>query len=152
KNIDKIAGFLNECRLVGYEGENNKADNSSYIIGAEGISIISSYLADKPKNQSSHQIQVIKNTNLITSYGSKKHINIFLEQNQIHNGLKDQLTEDLKEAKDSDFNKTYIVEAFGTTGGNHFVALTIRKNKNEKSPLIDLFDPSNSIFRNGLEA
>lgn len=44
-----------------------------------------------------------------------------------------------------------MVETFGTTGGNHFVALTVRKRAGEVAPIFELFDSSPGLVRGGLE-
>lgn len=111
------------------------------------------YQRNKEKNSHAIPVQIIKNNNFYSKETkSKKHINIFLENNQIHDGLKEQLDADLKEARNSKFEKSYIMESFGTTGGNHILSVTIRKNENEIDPLIHIFDSSLAITRNGLEA
>lgn len=152
-NQQAIAKFLNECGLMGYVSESSPLSHGSYAIGAEGIAIILAYL--KEKNPQIHEIEAVKNTNLKTKLGSPKYADIFLEQNQVHDALKASLIKDLKKPESGEekpFNKTYIVQVHGATGGSHFVALTIRKEVGENNPLVHLFDPSPPLLRNGLEA
>ncbi len=151
-NAQIVAEFLNDCGLIGFRGERGAVNSASFIIGAEGISLVLAYLRSKEKYESSHLVQAIKNINLITKSGSKKHASIFLEQQQIHDGLNIQLTKDLQAIGDNEFHKTYLVESFGTTGGNHFCCLTIHKNIGEKDPVVHLFDSSPALLRNGIEA
>ncbi len=164
-NQQRIAEFLNDCGLMGYVGEKNAVKGGkkielgagNFVIGAEGIGVILAYL--KEKHPTAHEVVSVKNADLITDEGSRKHSNIFLEQSATHDravisSLKAQLAADLLEAKEKSqaLNKTYVVETFGTTGGNHIVSLTVRKKVGENNPLVHLFDPSPSLLRNGLEA
>lgn len=151
-NSKIVAEFLNECKLIGYKGERGEVNSGSFVIGAEGVALVSAYLSAKDKNTGSHPVETVKNVNLITSDGSRKHSNIFLEQRQIHDGFRSKLTADLRRVGDAEFNKTYLIETFGTTGGNHFVCVTIHKREGEKDPVIYLFDPSPALVRNGIEA
>ena len=151
-NSEIVAEFLNECKLIGYKGERGEVNSGSFVIGAEGVALVSAYLSAKDKNTGSHPVEAVKNVNLITSDGSRKHSNIFLEQQQVHDGFRSKLTADLRRVGDAEFNKTYLIETFGTTGGNHFVCVTIHKREEEKDPVIYLFDPSPALTRNGIEA
>jgi hypothetical protein len=156
QNQQKITKFLNDCGIMGYKNESGDLAHDNYVIGAEGLDILLSYLANKEGETSrKHDISTVKNIDLLTSdEKSSKHQKIFLQNQQIHSGLALKLQEDLEKCikAGEDFEKTYVVEVFGTTGGNHIVAMTIRKNFDEESPLIHLFDPSPSIIRNGIEA
>lgn len=151
-NGEIVAEFLNECKLIGYAGERGEVNSGSFLIGAEGVALVSAYLSAKDKNSGAHPVEAVKNINLITRDGSKKHSNIFLEQQQVHNGFRNKLTADLRGVGDAEFNKTYLIETFGTTGGNHFVCVTIHKKEGEKDPVVYLFDPSPTLVRNGIEA
>ncbi len=155
-NLIEIGEFLNRCELIGYEGEivdeEKKLANSDYVIGAEGVMLISAYLKNKPKNLDSHKVEVVRNTDFVSPSGSMKHADIFLENGQVQRNLCETLTRDLLEAGENEFNKTYLFEAFGTTGGNHFAVLTIHKKSGEKAPVVSLFDASPALIRNGLEA
>ncbi len=146
----EISKFLKDCGLMGF-GEQKAGEE--FIIGSEGVALISAYMASKEKNVAAHPVQVIKNINLETRDGlSQKHTNIFLEQGGVHDGLREQLVADLQSAGDADFSKSYVVEIFGTTGGSHFSAVTIHKKAGEKDPVVHLFDGSPPLVRNGLEA
>lgn len=152
-NLNEISHFLNDCNLIGVKGEKGELSDSNFVIGAEGLEVVLAYQKNKEKNVQTIPVQIIKNKNFYSKETkSKKHINIFLENNQIHDGLKEQLDEDLRIAGNNKFEKTYILESFGTTGGNHILSVTIRKNENEIDPLIHIFDSSLAITRNGLEA
>ena len=151
-NSEIVAEFLNECRLIGYKGERGEVNSGSFVIGAEGVALVSAYLSAKDKNAGAHPVEAVKNVNLITSDGSRKHSSIFLEQQQVHDGFRSKLTADLRRVGDAEFNKTYLIETFGTTGGNHFVCVTIHKRGGEKDPVVYLFDPSPALVRNGIEA
>lgn len=150
-NSEIVAEFLNKCKLIGYKEESGP-DGNSFIIGAEGVALVSAYLSVKDKNTGAHPVETVKNINLITSDGSRKHSNIFLEQQQVHDGFRNKLTADLRTVGDAEFHKTYLIEAFGTTGGNHFVCVSIHKREEEKDPVVYLFDPSPALVRNGIEA
>jgi hypothetical protein len=108
-------------------------------------------MQNKIKNKNCN-VEVVKNTNLITKDGLKKHVDIFLEQRQIHDNFQKILYGDLTGTSERPFRKTYLVETFGTTGGNHFVSVTVYQEKEGESPFIHLFDPSPSLVRNGAEA
>jgi len=149
ENQAAIQAFLNDCALIGYVDEKSEPEKS-YTIGADGVSIIATYLASKEINVGAHQVQVIKNQPLQTPKGTRKQGKIFLERDQVHEALYRQLRQDL--ATEGELNKTYLVETFGTVGGNHVVALTVRKKAGELEPVFDLFDPSPALVRNGLEA
>lgn len=153
ENSELIIKFLNESNLLGYKGEEGEMGSKNFVLGAEGIEIISTYLRIKEKNQGKlkHEIQTIKNTTLITDNGLRKHSNIFLEKKQVHLNLQQQLQNDLKKVGDGEFSKSYLVEVFGTTGGNHFVTVTVHKNKGE-NPVVHLLDPSPDLLRNGAES
>lgn len=148
ENLLQIKAFLNDCELIGCFLE--KDDPDSFTIGADGIAIIATYLAHKPINAGAHEVETIKNTNLETANGARRHGKIFLENEQVHEVFCRHLQEDLR--VESELNKTYIIEVFGTTGGNHVVALTVRKRAGEIAPLFALFDSSPALTRNGLEA
>ncbi len=155
ENLEQIAAFVNDCGLIGYVDEklypSEDISGDAYIIGAEGAAIISAFIANKEKNAGGHPVQVVKNTDLITAAGSKRHGKIFVEQQQIHSALYDALKCDLEKSAE-DFNKTYLIEVFGTTGGNHITVLTVRRKQGEVAPLFDLFDSSPALVRNGMEA
>lgn len=142
----EISNFLKNCGLMGHRSQK---DGEEFIIGAEGVALILAYMASKEKNARAHPVQVVKNINLETRDGSsQKHVNIFLEQGGVHDGFREALTADLRE----DFSKSYVVETFGTTGGSHFVAVTIHKEAGDREPVVHLFDGSPPLVRNGLEA
>ncbi|MBM3894775.1 hypothetical protein FJ366_04240 [Candidatus Dependentiae bacterium] len=151
----KMAEFLNDCGLMGYGHERGELRHDNYVIGSEGMELILAYLKDKKSpNQRLHEIVSVKNEDLVAPDGSMKHSNIFLQNNQIHSSLKRHIIEDIDKAKQQgvDLEKTYQIEAFGTTGGNHGMCLTIRKKVDEEAPLVHFFDPSSALIRNGLEA
>ena len=159
KNMENIAAFLTECGLMGYEpevvGENpGRLITTAYIIGAEATMLISAYLKHKEKNKGTpaHDVEVVKNTTFVSPSGSMKHADLSLEYGQVHGNLCETLKKDLAAAGDKEFNKTYVFEAFGTTGGNHFATLTIRKNPGETSPVVHLSDASPTMVKNGIEA
>ena len=160
----KIAEFLNDCGLMGYGNEKNALDDEgkiiplkhgNFVIGSEGMEIILAYLKDKKgPHQRLHEIVSVKNEDLVAPDGSMKHSNIFLQNSQIHSSLKRHIIEDIDKALQEGIalEKTYQIEAFGTTGGNHGMCLTIRKEVDEEAPLVHFFDPSSALIRNGLEA
>jgi len=160
----KIAEFLNDCGLMGYGNEKNALDDEgkiiplkhgNFVIGSEGMELILAYLKDKKgPNQRLHEIVSVKNEDLVAPDGSMKHSNIFLQNNQIHSSLKRHIIEDIDKSQQEGIalEKTYQIEAFGTTGGNHGMCLTIRKEVGEEAPLVHFFDPSSALIRNGLEA
>lgn len=153
-NQQKIAELLNDCGLMGYGNERSRLQHDNFVIGAEGMELILAYLKDKKgPNQRLHDVITVKNENLITTDGSQKHSNIFL-QDPDHKALTQRLREDIAAAREKGeaLEKTYLIEVFGTTGGNHGAMLTIRKEPGENAPLVHLFDPSPSLVRNGLEA
>ncbi len=121
------------------------------LIGSEAIEIMCAYLIAKEKNegQFKHEIQVVKNTTYQSDSGSKKHSDIFLEGNCIHSNFYNILSKDLQENQ-GDFHKTYLVELFGVTGGDHVTTITVHKKAGDKAPIFDLFDSSPTITRNGL--
>ncbi len=146
----EISNFLKDCGLMGHHSQK---DGEEFIIGAEGVAMIASYMASKEKNSAAHLVQVVKNINLETQNGSsQKHANIFLEQGGVHDGFREALVADLSGAREADFSKSYVVETFGTTGGSHFVAVTIHKKAGDREPVVHLFDGSPPLVRNGLEA
>ena len=146
----EISKFLKDCGLMGHHSQK---DGEEFIIGAEGVALIAAYMAGKEKNSAAHPVQVVKNINLETRDGySQKHVNIFLEQGGVHDGFREALVADLSGARDADFSKSYVVETFGTTGGSHFVAVTIHKKAGDTEPVVHLFDGSPPLVRNGLEA
>ncbi len=153
ENLQVIAEFLRDCRLIGAAQEGGQVENWNYVIGADGVEILNQYMATKPNNKNGllHNVVVVKNENLRTSGGSVKAADILIEQNGVHDGFAKKLTKDLADNKDDDFNRTYLIETFGTTGGNHFVCVTIRKNPDENSPIIDFFDTSPALLRGDLE-
>ncbi|MBM5782055.1 MAG: hypothetical protein FJ368_01385, partial [Pelagibacterales bacterium] len=153
-NITEIASFLKDCRLIG--AENNKEEvihAGNYVIGAEGVALINEYMATKPNNVGSHEVKIIKNQDLYGEENSQQTPNVLKQQKAIHSSFAKTLTDDLIEAQQTgqEFNKTYVIEAFGTTGGNHFFTVTVRKNPDETSPLIDFFDPSTGLLRGNIE-
>ncbi|MDX2083545.1 MAG: hypothetical protein SFV53_06130 [Rickettsiales bacterium] len=152
ENLQQVADFLNKCRLIGIEDEKAQVRMNSFVIGAEGLAIISTYLQNKEKyaNSSKNLVQVIKNEDLKTDDGSRKITKITFEKKHVHSALYNQLLSDLRNV--DELEKTYVVETFGTTGGNHIVALTIKKESGNNRPFIHLFDPSPALARNGLEA
>ena len=109
-NSEIVAEFLNECRLIGYKGERGEVNSGSFVIGAEGVALVSAYLSAKDKNAGAHPVEAVKNVNLITSDGSRKHSSIFLEQQQVHDGFRSKLTADLRRVGDAEFNKTYLAQ------------------------------------------
>ncbi|MBP7710048.1 MAG: hypothetical protein KA100_03145 [Rickettsiales bacterium] len=146
----EISKSLKDCGLMGHRSQK---DGEEFIIGAEGTALVAAYMAGKENNAAAHPVQVVKNINLETRDGSsQKHANIFLEQGGVHDGLREALVADLRGAGDADFSKSYVVETFGTTGGSHFVAVTIHKKAGEVDPVVHLFDGSPPLARNGLEA
>ncbi len=150
----KMAEFLNDCGLMGYGHERSTFQHDNFVIGAEGMELIVAYLKDKKApNQRLHEIVTVKNENLLADDGSRKHSNIFL-QDPDHKALTRRLREDIAAAGGvaGAFEKTYVIEVFGTTGGNHGAMLTVRKAAGEEAPLVHFFDPSPSLIRNGLEA
>lgn len=85
-NMRDIAIFLNACGLIGYDSETIEEDpvkltNSSYLIGAQGVELISSYLKNKDTGAIDHDVEVVKNTTFIAPSGSMKHADIFIESN-----------------------------------------------------------------------
>jgi len=152
-NMQKVTRFLNECELVGYPGEVNDLNKNTYVLGMDGVSLISSYMDSKGRRDvASHPVKAVKNTQIIAPNGSRKHSDNFLATNGILPAFQEQLLADFREAGDGKFEKSYLVETFGTNGGDHVLCLTIRKEAGEKDPLIHLFDSSNSLIRNGVEA
>ena len=151
----KMAEFLNDCGLMGYGHERSQLRHDNFVIGSEGMELILAYLKDKKgPNQRLHEIVSVKSEDLVAPDGSMKHSNIFLQNNQVHSSLKRHILEDIDKASQQGIalEKTYQIEAFGTTGGNHGMCLTIRKEVDEEAPLVHFFDPSSALIRNGLEA
>ena len=158
-NMEGIASFLTECGVMGYEpevvgGDPGRLITTAYIIGAEATMLLSSYLKHKDKYEGvpAHDVEVVKNTTFVSPSGSMKHADLSLEYGQAHGNLCETLKRDLTAAGDKEFNKSYVFEAFGTTGGNHFSTLTIRKNPGETSPVVHLSDASPTMVKNGIEA
>lgn len=160
ENFLDISKFLTKCGLIGLEGELRYTKESfegeaedSFGVGAEALAIISAVIKAKDKNKTTdHEVQVIKNIDLIASDQSMDNAKIDRERGHVHSGLRNQIIEDLRGKTAEEFSKTYVVEVFGHTGTNHFSTLTIQKNANEDNPTIHLFDSSVAIGRNGLEA
>lgn len=151
----KIAEFMNDCGLMGYAHERSELNHGNFVIGSEGMELILAYLKDKKgPHQRLHEIVSVKNEDLVAPDGSMKHSNIFLQNNQIHSSLKRHIIEDIDKSQQEGIalERTYQIEAFGTTGGNHGMCLTIRKEVDEEAPLVHFFDPSSALIRNGLEA
>jgi hypothetical protein len=137
--------------LIGAVDENEVPGSGTYVIGASGVALIQSYLRQKPQNADAHEIEVIANLDLETTYGQKWPSQIIREKRGIITGLSQALQRDfLACGLAGELNKTYLVETFGSTGGNHFVALTVRRNCDEIAPLVELFDPSPGLMRGGL--
>ncbi len=154
ENLDLVGEFLKDCRLIGTLNEKSEVSRGAYVIGAEGLSLVNEYLATKPNNSDAHEVAVVRNIDFFTGEddsGSSKTANILMDKKGVHNGWARMLSEDLSQAKDKDFNKTYLIEAFRSTGGNHFIAVTIRKNAGEDAPLVDFFDPSAGLIRGNIE-
>lgn len=152
-NQQKIAEFLNDCGLMGYGNERTELSHGNFIIGAEGMELIVAYLKDKKGlNQRLCDVVVVKNNSFEAPDGSRKHVNIFLQKDQIHSDFAVRLTDDLRLAGDGVMQKIYVIEPFGTTGGGHAICVAVRKNHGEEAPLVHLFDPSPALLRNGLEA
>jgi hypothetical protein len=154
ENLDLVGEFLKDCRLIGTLNEETKVSRGAYVIGAEGLSLVNQYLATKPNNSTAHEVAVVRNIDFFTGEddrGSSKTANILMDKKGVHDGWAKMLSEDLSQAKDKDFNKTYLIETFSSTGGNHFVAVTIRKNAGEDAPLVDFFDPSAGLIRGNIE-
>jgi len=154
ENLDLVGEFLKDCRLIGTLNEETKVSRGAYVIGAEGLSLVNQYLATKPNNSTAHEVAVVRNIDFFTGEddrGSSKTANILMDKKGVHDGWARMLGEDLSQAKDKDFNKTYLIETFSSTGGNHFVAVTIRKNAGEDAPLVDFFDPSAGLIRGNIE-
>ncbi|MBU6339545.1 MAG: hypothetical protein KGQ36_06230 [Rickettsiales bacterium] len=154
ENIDLIGEFLKDCRLIGTLTAINKVSREAYVIGAEGVSLINEYLATKPSNSAAHEVMVVRNSDFYTDEtGSSKTANIMMDKKGIHSAWAKALSEDLSRAKENneDLNKTYLVETFSSTGGNHFVAVTVRKKVGEDAPLVDFFDPSPGLLRGNIE-
>lgn len=154
ENLDLIGEFLKDCRLIGTLNEKSEVNRGAYVIGAEGVSLINEYLATKTNNADAHEVVVVRNSDFYTNdNGSSKTANIMMDKKGIHSGLAERLNEDLSIARENseDLNKTYLVEIFSSTGGNHFIAVTIRKEANENSPLVDFFDPSPGLLRGNIE-
>lgn len=152
-NFQKIAKFLNVCGLIGYEGEHEDEAaqrKGPYSIGAQGLSLITAYQRSKTKNAGAHEVVVVQNEDLETASGSKKTADIFAENKGVITVLAKVLHKDLDDNAAVDFNRTYLVETFGAAGGNHVVALTVRKRPEEECPVFDLFDPSPGLIRGGL--
>jgi len=153
RDISGVAHFLNDCRLIGAKGEREEVSMHSYVIGAEGLALISAYLQNKEKHSDlpHHPVRVIKNEDLVAKDGSRKNAKIALDTKHVHTALHRELCDDLRDT--DELTKTYVIETFGTTGGNHFVALTVKKDAgSDASPIIYLFDPSPALTRNGMEA
>jgi len=153
ENLLVIAEFLRDCRLIGAAQEEGPVENWNYVIGADGVEILNQYMATKPGNKRDvlHDVVVVRNENLRTSSGSVKTADILMDQKGIHDGFAKRLTKDLTDNRDVEFNRTYLVETFGTTGGNHFVCVTVRKHPSETSPIVDFFDTSPALLRGDLE-
>jgi hypothetical protein len=132
--------------LLGNVDETEDYKDDDYIVGSEALDLILAFNKTKPINKGAHSIQVIKNFDLETKALSHKKANIFFETKGIHSGLFEQLREDLPTG-DSKFEKTYLVEIEGTTGHDHVVSVTIRKNENENTPLIEIFSSSPALVR-----
>lgn len=157
ENVKLIAFFLNEDGLAGFLDEKNDflekpVGIGDFLITSDGAGLILAYLRSKPQNAKAHQMQSVRNTNLVTQNDSRKPSNIFIEQNAILDNFRDQVVADLTNAGDSDFSKTYLVEIFGTNGGDHIASVTIHKRAGEREPIVHLFDSSPAIIRNGFEA
>ena len=152
QNIQEVAYFLNECRLIGVPNEKKEVADTNFTIGAEGLAIISAYMQNKEKHAGveHHQVQVIKNEDLKTAAGLRKISKIAQEKRHVHTALYKQLCKDFENV--DELEKTYVIETFGTTGGNHIVTLTVKKEAGNDAPIIHLFDPSPALARNGLEA
>jgi hypothetical protein len=154
ENLDLIGEFLKDCRLIGTLNEKSEVNLGSYVIGAEGVSLINEYLATKPNNANAHEVEVVRNIDFYTDdMHSSKTSNIMMDKKGVHSVWVAKLSEDLSIAKENneDLNKTYLVETFSSTGGNHFIAVTIRKEADENSPLVDFFDPSPGLLRGNIE-
>ncbi len=117
--------------MIGTLNEETKVSRGAYVIGAEGLSLVNEYLATKPNNSTAHEVAVVRNIDFFTGEddsGSSKTANILMDKKGVHNGWARMLSEDLSQAKDKDFNKTYLIETFSSTGGNHFIAVTKRED------------------------
>jgi hypothetical protein len=142
ENLDLVGEFLKDCRLIGALNEKSEVSRGAYVIGAEGLSLVNQYLATKPNNSTAHEVAVVRNIDFFTGEddrGSSKTANILMDKKGVHDGWAKMLSEDLSQAKDKDFNKTYLV------------AVTIRKNAGEDAPLVDFFDPSAGLIRGNIE-
>lgn len=156
QNFQQIGGFLNECGIVGYPNEKQNLtasggvlNNNSYVIGAAGVALMNEYVSTKTRNNNAHKIEIVANADLCDKAGSYKTPDVLMQYKGVHSAWAEVLAKDLSLEKS--LEKTYLVETYGTTGGNHWVAVTLRKDENEKSPLVELFDSSPGLMRSNLE-
>lgn len=144
----KVMNFIRDCGLAGVVAI-DKDNPFDHIPGAEMEALLNSYMANKNRRKS-HEIRVVRNCNF-NERGLEGTPTLFRDNRGIHHGLRQSLISDFVDNHDIEA-RTYLIETFGTTGLNHFVSLTVRRDGKNGKPVADLFCSSPTLIRGGLES